>query len=91
MNYPSPTALIKVRIDFASVFIITLGPKLPELRQKYPWECCGQKYGFHSPQFLQMPDTELPYTHRHSVSRANISNEFGTTTKLVLFIRMYVN
>jgi len=38
-----------------------------------------------------MPDTELPYIHRHSVSRTNISNEFGTTMKLVLFIYMYIN
>ena len=62
VNHSSPTALIRARIDFAWVFMTTLGSNLPELIQKYPWECCSQKYGFHSPQFLQMPDTELPYT-----------------------------
>ena len=40
--YPSPTALIKIRIGLGWVFLINSGFSLPEPREEYPLECCGQ-------------------------------------------------
>jgi len=41
--YPSPTALIKARIDLEWVFLITSGFSLPEPGETYRRMLCGQK------------------------------------------------
>ena len=55
-----------------------------------PWSIVAKNMACTDPSSFSCL-SQSSHTQRHSISRANIRSGFGTTTKLVLLIKIYLN